>query len=74
MLSFPLLSSGARVALVAPAGPLRLPADLDRARENVRALGCEPVVGDHAKDKEAYFAGTDVNRVDDLTVRSEVLK
>src|SRR4051794_4797953 len=66
MLTFPLLQSSARVALVAPAGPLRMPADLDRARANVRALGCEAVVGAHVDEREAYFAGSDDNRLSDL--------
>ena len=37
----PLLSEGARVALVAPAGPLRGEADLARAIDNVRSFGWE---------------------------------
>jgi muramoyltetrapeptide carboxypeptidase len=60
------LAAGARVALVAPAGPLRLPADLDRATANARELGWEPVVGEHARDREAYFAGSDANRLADF--------
>src|SRR5437867_1617106 len=66
MRSYPAITPGARVALVAPAGPLKLPADLDRAIENVRALGCEPVVGEHARSRHFYFAGTDDDRLADL--------
>jgi muramoyltetrapeptide carboxypeptidase len=66
MQRFPSLSPGSRVALVAPAGPLRLPGDLDRATSNARALGWEPVVGEHARERETYFAGRDANRLADL--------
>jgi muramoyltetrapeptide carboxypeptidase len=62
----PLLSEGARVALVAPAGPLRGDVDLTRAVDNVRSLGWEPVVGAHALARDGYFAGTDAQRVADL--------
>jgi len=60
------LETGARVALVAPAGPLSLPSDLERAKSNARALGWEPVVGDHAEDRQFYFAGADADRLADL--------
>ena len=62
----PLLGAGARVALVAPAGPLRGPADLERAESNARALGWEPVVGAHALERACYFAGPDRARLEDL--------
>jgi muramoyltetrapeptide carboxypeptidase len=60
------LASGARVALVAPAGPLRGRADLDRAIANVRDLGWEPVIATHALARTGYFAGTDEARAADL--------
>jgi len=60
------LETGARVALVAPAGPLSLPSDLERAKSNARALGWEPVVGDHAEDRHFYFAGADADRLSDF--------
>ena len=66
MRPYPPIPSGSRVALVAPAGPLRLPADLDRASENARALGWEPVVGANAGKQTAYFAGGDDERLADL--------
>jgi muramoyltetrapeptide carboxypeptidase len=62
----PLLSDGARVALVAPAGPLRGPPDLARAIENVRAFGWEPAVGEHVLARVGYFAGTDEQRAADF--------
>jgi muramoyltetrapeptide carboxypeptidase len=62
----PLLSEGARVALVAPAGPLRNEVDLDQARENVRSFGWEPIVGSHALGRTGYFAGDDAQRAADL--------
>jgi len=57
---------GARVALVAPAGPLRDQRDLDHAVANVRTLGWQPVVGEHVLDSEGYFAGHDEARLGDL--------
>ena len=66
MRPYPALAAGARVALVAPAGPLKLPADLDRALENARTLGWDTVVGEHAEERHAYFAGTDADRLGDL--------
>jgi muramoyltetrapeptide carboxypeptidase len=62
----PPLAPGARVALIAPAGPLRGRDDLDRAIANVRALGWEPVVGTHALARSGYFAGDDEARAADL--------
>lgn len=66
MRPYPQLASGARVALVAPAGPLSLPADLDRALENARSFGWETVLGEHAKNRHHYFAGKDEDRLADL--------
>ena len=62
----PRLGAGARVALVAPAGPLRGLADVERAIANVRALGWDPVVAPHALRREGYFAGSDDERLSDL--------
>jgi muramoyltetrapeptide carboxypeptidase len=66
MRSYSPLAPRARVALVAPAGPLKLPIDLDRALENAEKLGWEPVVGNNAKSRHTYFAGTDAERLADL--------
>jgi len=60
------LTSGARVALVAPAGPLQKPDELIRAESNARALGWEPIVGRNARAKNGYLAGSDRDRVDDI--------
>jgi muramoyltetrapeptide carboxypeptidase len=62
----PPLASGARVALVAPAGPLRGRDDLDRAIANARDLGWEPVVAAHALARTGYFAGDDDARAADF--------
>lgn len=61
----PPLAPGARVALVAPAGPVSA-ADVARAAANARRFGWEPVVGAHALARADYFAGTDAERVADL--------
>ena len=62
----PLLSDGARVALISPSGPLRDEADLERAIDNVRSFGWSPVVARNALGRHGYFAGTDAERVADL--------
>ena len=62
----PTIRDGARVALVAPAGPLRGEDDLRRAQENVRSLGWQPVTGAHVLAKEGYLAGSDSQRLGDL--------
>lgn len=59
------LVPGARVALVAPAGPI-LERDVTRAIDNARAFGWEPVVGAHVLDRYSYFAARDDARLDDL--------
>ena len=63
----PALAPGARVALVAPAGPLSA-ADLERAEANARGFGWESVVGPHALAHADYFAGSDAERLADLNV------
>ncbi len=62
------LESGAHVALVAPAGPLRKPEDLPRAQENTRTLGWEPIVGTHATRRVGYLAGNDSDRLHDINL------
>jgi len=66
MLLYPTLGSGARVALVAPAGPIRIPHDLDRARRNAKTLGWDVVQGENVREKEGYLAGSDEERLSDL--------
>ncbi len=60
------LGPGARVALVAPSGIIRDPANIDRARENARSFGWEPVVGENVSRLHGYLAGTDAERAEDL--------
>ena len=60
------LAAGSRVALVAPSGILKDPAQLRRAEDNVRSLGWIPVTGEHVSANHAYFAGTDEERISDL--------
>src|SRR5690349_9840572 len=62
----PPLAPGARVALVAPAGPLRGEEDLSRAVANARSLGWEPCIGSHALARVGYLAGDDDARLADL--------
>jgi muramoyltetrapeptide carboxypeptidase len=60
------LSSGNRVALVAPSGALSAPTDLEHAIENVKLFGWVPVVGQHVLARDGYLAGSDAQRLDDL--------
>lgn len=62
----PLLGPGARVALIAPAGPLGGESELKSAIENTVALEWEPVLGLHVRERLDYIAGTDAHRVSDL--------
>ena len=59
------LHAGARVALVAPAGPVteeRMAASVARCE----SLGLDPVIGVNAHLRTAYLAGSDVERARDL--------
>jgi muramoyltetrapeptide carboxypeptidase len=62
----PALGPGARVALVAPAGPLRGPDELTTSIAHAESLGWEPVPGPHALRREDYLAGSDTERLLDL--------
>jgi muramoyltetrapeptide carboxypeptidase len=59
------LTPGARVALVAPAGPLG-PGRIEASAERCRGLGLEPVVFPAAAQRRGYLAGTDAQRLGDL--------
>lgn len=60
------LAAGARVALIAPAGPLQKPEELQRAQDNTTSLGWVPVVAEHANEKTGYLAGSDRTRLKDI--------
>ena len=62
----PTLAPGARVALVAPAGPLRDQQDLDRSIANVSSFGWVAVPGDNVLERDGYLAGSDDHRLADL--------
>ena len=62
----PPLAPGARVALIAPSGPVRATQVLDVATAQARSFGWEPVVGEHAHARTGYLAGSDVHRLHDL--------
>ena len=61
----PALFPGARVALVAPAGPLSASA-VDLAEHRVREWGWEPVTGPSARGRHGYLSGTDAQRAADF--------
>src|SRR5258705_2183735 len=62
----PALSPGARVALVAPAGPLRNEDELVASIAHAESLGWTAVPAPNALRRDGYLAGTDVERVRDL--------
>jgi muramoyltetrapeptide carboxypeptidase len=62
----PQLPPGSRVALIAPAGPLRDAGELEQAAANARLFGWEPCPGSHVLERYGYLAGTDVQRAADL--------
>lgn len=62
----PPLSTGARIALVAPAGPLRNSEELDSSIANSRSLGWEPVPSANVLARHGYLGGTDAERLQDL--------
>jgi len=66
LLEPPRLAFGARVALIAPSGPLRNADDVAKAEATARSLGWEPVVGAHVHSRDGYFAGDDATRLRDL--------
>jgi muramoyltetrapeptide carboxypeptidase len=59
------LKNGARVALVAPAGPVA-PERLQASIERCRALGLESVLLPAAAERHRFLAGTDERRLADL--------
>ncbi|WP_411280409.1 LD-carboxypeptidase [Gemmatimonas sp.] len=62
----PLLTVGARVAMIAPSGPLQGVHELERAVATAESLGWTVQVGRHALRRTGYFAGDDAQRGDDL--------
>lgn len=59
------LRPGARVALIAPAGPVT-PERIERSAERCRSLGLEPMLFPSARARHRYLAGTDEERLADL--------
>ena len=64
----PTIAAGARVALVAPAGPLSGDADVQRAQENARSFSWVPLLGEHILSRDGYLAGLDGQRLADLNL------
>ncbi|MGB7980110.1 MAG: LD-carboxypeptidase [Candidatus Nanopelagicales bacterium] len=64
-LAGPLLAPGARIAVIAPAGPVQ-PARLVRGLDVLRGWGYEPIVGRHVLAVAGHTAGTTRERLADL--------
>jgi len=60
------LRAGDRVGLVAPASANFLSADVEIAQEVARAMGLEPRLGAHVRDRHGYLAGRDADRAADV--------
>jgi muramoyltetrapeptide carboxypeptidase len=60
-----MLQPGARVALVAAAGPIPQ-GGVERAMERVRGMGWEPVAGRYCRGRRGYLSGSDAERAADL--------
>lgn len=62
----PRLAAGDRVGLVLPASMEIEPSRLELAREQLAAIGFEPVLGEHVAKRRGYLAGTDRERAEDV--------
>src|SRR5579859_7289202 len=60
------LSAGDTVGIVAPASAAMQADDINFARDQMKAIGFNVVIGAHAFDKWGYFAGHDRDRAADI--------
>ena len=58
--------AGARIALVAPSGPLVGERDVDTAITTAASFGWECTLGDHVLERYSYFAARDAERIADF--------
>lgn len=57
---------GARIALVAPSGPLHGESDIETALASVKSMGWTATVGEHVLARYSYLAASDVDRISDF--------
>jgi muramoyltetrapeptide carboxypeptidase len=62
----PPLAAGDRIGVAAPGGPVR-PEALERGIAYLRQRGYVPVPGRHLRERHGYLAGTDAQRLEDLS-------
>jgi len=60
------LRPGDRIGLVAPASAVFRSVEVEIAQDVARALGLEPRLGDHVRDRHGYLAGRDEDRAADI--------
>ncbi|PEQ15791.1 S66 peptidase family protein [Piscirickettsia salmonis] len=60
------LEHGDTVALISSASRAPTNQSIEFAKERLEALGLNVILGNHVYSRDGYFAGTDVQRVDDL--------
>lgn len=65
------LHPGDIIGLVAPAGIIYDEAEFDKMQRQLANFGLRTVVGDHARDRHGYLAGTDEDRASDLNAMFE---
>ncbi|RNC78521.1 LD-carboxypeptidase, partial [Piscirickettsiaceae bacterium NZ-RLO2] len=60
------LEHGDTVALISSASRAPTNQSIEFAKERLEALGLHVILGNHVYSRDGYFAGTDVQRADDL--------
>ncbi|MBK98126.1 MAG: LD-carboxypeptidase [Balneola sp.] len=60
------LKQGDTLGLVSPASPVYNPDEFEEMLAKVKPLGYNVVLGEHARDRRGYLAGTDQDRAKDL--------
>ena len=60
------LTKGDTIAFIAPAGPIKEPQNIERAKEYFETNGYNVVFSKHLFNQYNYLSDTDKNRLDDL--------
>jgi muramoyltetrapeptide carboxypeptidase len=63
----PRLKSGDKVAIIAPGSPPDLPDVIEKSEKLLRESGFDVVLGAHVNDRNGFLAGSDENRLKDLS-------
>jgi muramoyltetrapeptide carboxypeptidase len=63
----PRLKSGDKVAIIAPGSPPDFPDVIEKSEKLLHDAGFEVVLGEHVRDRNGFIAGSDDNRLKDLS-------